>query len=1113
MSPTTLTCGATQRLAILRDKNKSSPVWNGIDYVELESNTVRALLRVEFLCAAPYDLKESEFKLVSKELNQTVRVQPILPVSGSTIFLEAERPLCERASYTLTFFRPGHVDPQFASYRFTAVGDGDIDVDPKPPDECPPPARPDPQLNYLARDYGSFRQLLLDRMALSMPDWRERHVPDCGHALVELFAYVGDYLAWYQDAVATEAYLNTARQRISVRRHARLVDYQLHEGCNARTFLHIAVEGDVNLETDDIYFVTKVPDDRLEKQPVLDVAALDDFPPQSFQAFEIVQLAPGCRPISRDDIKNPTGLIAWLCDGKGKLEEFLMSCSEADDVQAIVEYAVAANAPPAAALIDCLAAALNMIVQQYRLAEHIDFSGLVSPDVLQQIGCKVHPCRTVETNVSLLCHALEQFLAKPAKPSLPLYRQHNEIYFYTWNQSECCLPAGATKAMLRDCAPGTCGCTANGPPYSAFELAVDPFAVEAVRQSDVAARQPSNTPVAPPVEAARSRPYEEPASLCSPFVQAHRQKWNLGHLSPGDLLLFEERLGPKTHNPADADPAHRQVVRLTRVTFCIDPVTEERLVEIEWATDDALRFPLCISSVGPAEAGCRISDSVSVARGNIVFVDHGRRIDQPEWLGSVAQAGSNPTCRHTFCDDFASPDLARAGLFRPILKESDLTFAPPVADCNSATQMLVQKPHTAVPAVKVFAFPVADVPSDAVNDPSVAPRTIINEDDLRDGAGLIERLPKLSDVELRRLEVLLPAKTARLLLLSARGNKTKAGTRIGPSMPEPGTQSADSGFHGDIKAAVTWESRMSLLDSRPEDRHFVVEIDNERCTHLRFGDGDLGRLPPAETSFYASYRRGNGLSGNVGADTITHLVYRRSRPNGGITSVRNPLPAVGGVEPESLDHARQHAPYAFRKLRRCITADDYAEIARRDFPGRVQQARATLNGMGTWYEVAVAIDPQATVRNPSALVDEVRRRLEQYRRINHLLRVELPIYVGLHIEMTVCVTAGYLRAHVQRELLAAFSNQVLADGTRGFFHPDNFSFGDALYLSKLVAAARKVSGVENVDVTRFERLGQNDRGERESGVMNFAPLEIPRLDNDPLRPDNGCFCLNMQGAR
>ena len=101
------------------------------------------------------------------------------------------------------------------------------------------PQRTQPEINYLAKDYASFRQLILDRLALVMPRWQETHVPDLGIALVELLAYVGDYLSYYQDAVATEAYLGTARQRISVRRHVRLVDYAMHEGCNARAWVTV----------------------------------------------------------------------------------------------------------------------------------------------------------------------------------------------------------------------------------------------------------------------------------------------------------------------------------------------------------------------------------------------------------------------------------------------------------------------------------------------------------------------------------------------------------------------------------------------------------------------------------------------------------------------------------------------------------------------------------------------------------------------------------------------------------------------------------------------------------------------------------------------------------
>ena len=86
-----------------------------------------------------------------------------------------------------------------------------------------------------------------------MPDWKERHVPDIGITLVEVLAYVGDHLSYYQDAVATEAYLETARKRVSVKRHARLVDYVMHEGCNARAWVCVHTDTNLSLDLSSVY--------------------------------------------------------------------------------------------------------------------------------------------------------------------------------------------------------------------------------------------------------------------------------------------------------------------------------------------------------------------------------------------------------------------------------------------------------------------------------------------------------------------------------------------------------------------------------------------------------------------------------------------------------------------------------------------------------------------------------------------------------------------------------------------------------------------------------------------------------------------------------------------
>jgi len=114
-----------------------------------------------------------------------------------------------------------------------------VDFDCKPADDCGPDALAEPALDYLARDYASFRQMLLDLVAQRNPTWTERSPADIGVTLLELFAYEGDQLSYFQDAVANEAYLDTARQRVSAKRHAKLVDYRMHDGRNAWTYVHV----------------------------------------------------------------------------------------------------------------------------------------------------------------------------------------------------------------------------------------------------------------------------------------------------------------------------------------------------------------------------------------------------------------------------------------------------------------------------------------------------------------------------------------------------------------------------------------------------------------------------------------------------------------------------------------------------------------------------------------------------------------------------------------------------------------------------------------------------------------------------------------------------------
>ena len=149
----------------------------------------------------------------------------------------------------------------------------------------------------------------------------------------------------------------------------------------------------------------------------------------------------------------------------------------------------------------------------------------------------------------------------------------------------------------------------------------------------------------------------------------------------------------------------------------------------------------------------------------------------------------------------------------------------------------------------------------------------------------------------------------------------------------------------------------------------------------------------------------------------------------------------------------------------------------------------------------------------AALLCEITRYLRQFRRMGHDLRVLPARYVPLDLKLEVCALPGYLRAHVKAALLDAFSNRVLPGGQLGFFQPDNLTFGEGVFLSKIIATAQAVPGVECVTVTRFHRLFESPNHELENGVLPLRVNEIAQLDNDPNYPEHGKLEIQVKGGR
>src|SRR5690606_22632424 len=115
----------------------------------------------------------------------------------------------------------------------------------------------------------------------------------------------------------------------------------------------------------------------------------------------------------------------------------------------------------------------------------------------------------------------------------------------------------------------------------------------------------------------------------------------------------------------------------------------------------------------------------------------------------------------------------------------------------------------------------------------------------------------------------------------------------------------------------------SLLGSEPNDRHFMVLVDqNDRAT-IRFGNGTSG-APPTGT-VQVTYKTGGGAGGNVDAARLVVVEGAFTDVHGHPVqlTVTNPDPATGGADRQSVASAKLLAPESLRTLTRTVTREDF----------------------------------------------------------------------------------------------------------------------------------------------------------------------------------------------
>lgn len=385
------------------------------------------------------------------------------------------------------------------------------------------------------------------------------------------------------------------------------------------------------------------------------------------------------------------------------------------------------------------------------------------------------------------------------------------------------------------------------------------------------------------------------------------------------------------------------------------------------------------------------------------------------------------------------------------------------------------------------------------------PGTELAPDDLSDASVPVERhFERTAD---NRYGVLCPLPHSPLSYLP-----TPAGGEVAPSSTLQVTVESPG------IPTNSWSEVISLVhsdDSAEKGAHFAVETDEARRSVLRFGNGINGQLLPEGSTVTCEYQVGQGCTGNVGTDTLGNTETFDGLTPSPICRCWNPFDVTDGADPETVARILRHAPEAYRSRQlRAVTTEDYVDRAQ-EVEG-VSRAAATYLWTGSWRTVRIAIDPAGTTELSPRLAAAVARHLEAVRLIGEDLEIRAPRYVPLYLFVEVYLSTEVWPEHVREALEQEFSDGYTADGRTGFFHADNWTFGQSIRKSEIAGRIQLIPGVDHLGEIFWGRFNEMTPGVASAdgpSELTMAPDEIVQVHNDPDHLERGFIRFYTQGGR
>ena len=269
-------------------------------------------------------------------------------------------------------------------------------------------------------------------------------------------------------------------------------------------------------------------------------------------------------------------------------------------------------------------------------------------------------------------------------------------------------------------------------------------------------------------------------------------------------------------------------------------------------------------------------------------------------------------------------------------------------------------------------------------------------------------------------------------------------------------------IEGDPATSGTYTQVEQLYSaSGASDKIFQVSTDDEFTANIIFGDNVMGQSPNVGDTYFVTYRVGGGSRGNIRNGIINTSVVGVLDSVSYSGDLTNISVGTGGVNAETIAHAKRYAPLTFRRQDRLVTLPDFESFANSYISpyGSVGKASvATRSAYCSANILDVYILEKASDLQLRRATPEFKKSILEAMNLKKMLTDEIVIVDGLIRTLDLVLTIRIdkeLKRH-EPDIISLVRSTVLS-----YFFVDNREFGEDFISQDLIRS------IHEIDLIRF----------------------------------------------